>query len=217
MTKLIAKEARLAATPLTYFFMLAAFMTLLPGYPILVGTFFICLGIFYSFQNAREANDVVYSVLLPVKKTDIVKAKYAFCAVIEAVFFALIAALTVLRMTILSDAEAYKTNALMNPSPVYLAFVLLLFAAFNVIFLGAFFKTGWKIGIPFIVFTAVTLVLIFVAEALHYVPGLAFLNVTHGERLPMQFICLAAAAAVYALSFFASRAVSMKRFERVDL
>ena len=48
-------------------------MTLLPGYPILCGVFFITLGIFQSFQSAREANDIVFSALLPIAKRDVVK------------------------------------------------------------------------------------------------------------------------------------------------
>ena len=133
-------------------------MTMLPGYPILLGAFFVCLGIFYSFQNAREANDVIYSVLLPVKKTDIVKSKYLFVVILEGAAFALASALTALRMTALSGASPYLTNALMNASPFYLAIVLLIFAAFNTLFLGLHFRTGWKIGpVTMVIYAIVTL------------------------------------------------------------
>ena len=76
MTKLLNKEFRLCASPLSWIFLIAAGMTLLPGYPILVGAFFVCFGVFHSFQNAREANDVLYTVLLPVRKRDFVRAKF---------------------------------------------------------------------------------------------------------------------------------------------
>ena len=78
MKNLLNKELRLAASPLSYIFLVAALMTLLPGYPILMGAFFICLGVFQSFKYARESNDVLYSVLLPVKKSDFVRSKFAF-------------------------------------------------------------------------------------------------------------------------------------------
>lgn len=68
MKNLLTKELRLTATILSYLFILFAVMTLIPGYPILVGAFFICLGIFYSFQLGRENNDILFTVLLPVKK-----------------------------------------------------------------------------------------------------------------------------------------------------
>jgi hypothetical protein len=73
MNTLLKKEMRLSALLLTYLFIGFAFMTLLPGYPILCGVFFITLGIYQSFQNARESNDIVFSALLPIAKRDVVK------------------------------------------------------------------------------------------------------------------------------------------------
>lgn len=64
---------RLSALLLTYLFIGFGVMTLVPGYPILCGAFFITLGIFQSFQSAREANDIVFSALLPIAKRDVVK------------------------------------------------------------------------------------------------------------------------------------------------
>ena len=70
-----------------------AFMTMLPGYPILCSVFFINLGIFQSFQSAREANDIVFSALLPVAKREVVRGKYQFSVLIELCGFALMAVL----------------------------------------------------------------------------------------------------------------------------
>ena len=53
MKKLLSKEIRLAASPLSWIFLVATLMMLLPGYPILMGAFFVCFGVFHSFQNAR--------------------------------------------------------------------------------------------------------------------------------------------------------------------
>ena len=66
--KLLKKDLRLALSPLTPLFLLFSFMALIPRYPILVGAFFVCLGVFYSFQQAREAGDILYTVLLPIRK-----------------------------------------------------------------------------------------------------------------------------------------------------
>ena len=59
MNALLKKEIRLSSLLLTYLFIGFGAMTLLPGYPILCGAFFITLGIFQSFQSACEANDIV--------------------------------------------------------------------------------------------------------------------------------------------------------------
>ncbi len=45
---LLRKEMRLSALLITYLFTGFGFMTLLPGYPILCGVFFISLGIYQS-------------------------------------------------------------------------------------------------------------------------------------------------------------------------
>ena len=83
MNALLRKEMQLSALILTYLFIAFGLMALLLGYPILCGVFFITLGIYQSFQSAREANDIVYTALLPVAKSDVVKGKFQFVIFIE--------------------------------------------------------------------------------------------------------------------------------------
>ena len=217
MKSLLNKEFRLAASPLSFIFLAGALMTLLPGYPILMSAFFICFGVFHSFQNAREVNDVLYTALLPVKKSDFVKAKYAFTCIIQLGGFALCAALTAVRMTALSAAAPYVSNALMNATPVFLAFALLIFAAFNTLFVGGFFKTGYKIGMPFLAFGVAALVLIALAETLPHLPGLTFLHDPAGERLGLQFAVLSVSAVLYAALTLLACRKAQRRFEMIDL
>ena len=216
MKELLYKERKLAASPLSYFFVLFALMTLIPGYPILVGALFVCLGLFYSFQNARECGDILYTVLLPVKKTDAVRAKYAFCCRLQLLSLALMAALTALRMTLLADKSIYTENVMMPANPAFLGFALLIFAAFNTVFLGGFFKTAYGIGKPFIAFIAAALLLVGVGETLHHLPPLAVLKGTDLRSLLIQCIVLAAGAALYALLTASSQKKSVRRFEALD-
>ena len=215
--KLLRKEMKLAASSLSWLFITFALMTFIPGYPILVGAFFVCFGIFHSFQSGRENNDILYTVLLPVSKTDAVKAKYKFTVLIQMIAFAISAAITLLRMTLMTDAQPYITNPMMNANQAYLAYMLLVFALFNWIFLCGFFKTAYKFGLPFILFIIFSFLLITVAEALHFIPELAYLNATDTIRDINLWIMLAAAFAVYAIGTSISCKVAMKRFERVDM
>ena len=217
MKNLLNKEIRLSASPLSWFFLTAALLTLVPGYPILLSAFFLCFGIFHSFQNGRETNDILYSALLPVPKGDVVRVKYAFTCMIQLIGFVLMALLTTVRMVFLGEAEVYRNNALMNAGPLFLAIALLIFCAFNTAFLGGFFKTAYRIGLPFLAFGIVTLVLIALGESLHHIPGLSFLNTPSGERLGPQFLFLAAAALIYALGTWLSCHSAVKRFEVLDL
>ncbi|MBQ3894788.1 MAG: ABC-2 transporter permease [Clostridia bacterium] len=213
--KLVSKELKLSASPLSYVFILGAAFCMIPNYPALVGAFFVCLGIFYSFQNAREANDTLYTVLLPVAKRDAVKAKYLFAAVVEALAFAGFAALTALR-TALSEVPPYDKNALMQPNLALLGYVLIVFTIFNTVFICGFYKTAYKIGKPFIVFSVLAFVFIVATEVVHHLPGLGALNKTGADGFYVRLAILVASAAIYAASFFTSMNAAEKRFEKID-
>ncbi len=181
MNKLLKKELRLTAAPITYFFLAFALMTLIPGYPILVGGFFITLGIFYTFQMARESNDILYTALLPCKKQDVVRAKYTFCVLIE-----------------------------------LLGWLLILFALFNSVFLGGFFRTAYGLGKPFILYSIAGFAVICLAEALHHFPGMAAMN-SQTEGFGMQLIVLAAGVLLFVGMTALSCRKAQKNFERIDL
>ena len=131
MKNLLMKECKLAALPLTYCFIAFGLMSFLPGYPILCGAFFVTLGMFQSFQTAREANDIVFSALLPIAKKDVVKGKFLFVCFIEGCALLLMVVAVIVRMTALSGAGPYRTNALMNANPFAMGAALFLFGTFG--------------------------------------------------------------------------------------
>ena len=217
MKNLIYKEFKLSASALSFLFLPFALLALVPGYPILVGIFFICMGIFQSFAKSRENNDILYTVLLPVKKSDAVRAKYAFVLVIEFLGFLLCAAATAVRAFCLSALGAYKNNVLMNANFVYLGFVLLIFAAFNLVFLNGFFKTAYYYGKPFVAFIVAAFLLVAVAETLHHLPGLEFLNGAADADTIIRAIFFVVCAAVFAAITALALKSSKKRFSDIDL
>ena len=217
MKNLLSKELRLSTPILTYIFIAFALMTFIPGYPILCGAFFVCLGIFQGYQYARESNDVMYSVLLPIKKSDVVKAKYLSAVFIELMAFGICAVCTVIRMTVFADSFVYKHNVLMAANPVFHAFVLLIFLSFNVIFIGGFFKTAYKFASSFVSFIIVNFIIIGAGEALHHLPGLSFLNEISGNMMGLQYIILIISTVVFILGSILSCILSQKCFEKIDL
>ena len=217
MKALLRKEMRLTSLVLTYLFIAFAFMTLIPGYPILCGVFFITLGIFQTFQSAREANDIVYSALLPVPKTDVVKGKYVFTIFIELCGLAIMTILTLVRMTALKDAMPYKTNALMNANLVFLAFAFFIFGLFNMIFIGGFFKTAYKLGKHFVIYIVVTFFVIGIAEALHHIPGLEALNAFGFDSIGVQVAVFVVGVVLFVGLTLISYKKSCKNFEKIDL
>lgn len=217
MKKLLKKDLRLCATPLTYAFIAFGLLTFFPGYPILMVGFFVCLGLYHSFQGARESNDLLYTALLPVAKADVVKSKYLFCAVIELSAFTLSAAVTLLRMTVFVDSALYRGNFMMNANPAYLGLLLLLFGLFDTIFLGGFFRTGYSIGKPFLRFCIVALIYIGAAETLHHLPGLEAVNAFGLESLPLQLGILLCGLALSVTMTVLSCRSAIRAFEKTDL
>ena len=217
MRNILVKEMKLSASPLAFLFIAFGLMFFIPGYPVLCGVFFVTLGLFHSFQTAREANDIVFSALLPIPKRDVVKGKYLFVCFIEACGLALMAIATAIRMTVLADAPVYRNNALMTANPFALGMALLIFGLFNGIFVGVFFRTAWKQGRPFVIYIIAAFGMITVAEALHHISGLEALNAFGTERLGLQLICLLAGFLTFALITVLSYRKACRDFEKIDL
>ncbi len=217
MRNILRKEMRLSASLLSYLFILFGLMFFLPGYPILCSAFFVALGIFQSFQTAREANDIVFSALLPIAKRDIVKGKYLFVCLIEGCALLLMALAVVLRMTVLSESLVYRGNALMNANLFALGMASMIFGLFNAIFVGGFFKTGYRFARPFVTFIITCFLAIFIAEALHHVPGLEKLNAFGTDDMALQLILLAAGIFIFLLISVLSYRRACEQFERIDL
>lgn len=217
MRTLLKKEMQLAASPLSYLFISFGLMAFVPGYPILVGSFFLCLGLFQSFQFAREASDIPFSALLPVAKGDIVRAKYAFCIVIELCYFLLTTVPVLIRMSVLSDLSVYRSNALMNANLVYLGYVLLIFGLFNLIFVGGFFKTAYQFAKPFVSFIVAAFAVVALAETLFNIPPLSPLNAFGFTHMALQVALLAAGMAAFAALTTLSIRQAVKSFRLIDL
>ena len=217
MRNILLKEVKLSASLLSFLFIPFGLMFLLPGYPILCGVFFVTLGIFQSFQNAREANDMVFSALLPISKRDVVKGKYLFTCTIELCSGLLMTLAVALRMTVFSDAAVYRSNALMNGNLFALGMAFVEFGLFNLIFVGGFFKTAYKFGRPFVGYIIAVFLTIGIAEALHYIPGFGFLNAFGMEYFAVQLLLMGLGVVFYLAVTLLSYQKACKRFEKIDL
>ena len=217
MKNILKKEMTLSASILSYLFIPFGLMFFVPGYPILCGVFFTTLGIFQSFQNAREANDIVFSALLPIAKKDVVKSKYLFSCMIELCSVFLMACATLVRMTILADAPLYRNNAMMNANLFALGMALLIFGLFNLIFIGGFFKTAYKFGKPFVTHIIVAFFVIGIGEALHHVPGLEAVNAFGFDYFLLQLGLLALGIIAFVVLTAVSYRCAFRNFEKIDL
>lgn len=217
MKNMMRKEMKLSASLLCYLFILFGLMFFLPGYPILCGSFFVTLGLFQGFQYAREANDIVFSALLPISKRDVVKGKYMFVCFIEGCSLILMLAAALIRMTVLSDSIVYRTNALMNANFFALGGAFFIFGLFNVVFLGGFFKTAYKLARPFVAYIIAVFLTIGILETLHHIPGLEVVNAFGFDHIGFQCFSLLMGAAVFLCMTVLSYKSACRSFEKIDL
>ena len=105
----------------------------------------------------------------------------------------------------------------MNANLFALGMACVIFGLFNWIFVGGFFKTAYKFARPFVTFIIAAFLVIFAAEALHHVPGLAMLNAFGTEKITIQIVLLLAGAAVFLLLTVFSCRKACADFERIDL
>ncbi len=71
---------------------------------------------------------MLYTALLPVRKRDVVRARYIFAVCVQLAGVLLCGLLTLLRMTALGEASVYGTNPLMNANPAFLGYLLAMMA-----------------------------------------------------------------------------------------
>ncbi|MCI5885780.1 MAG: ABC-2 transporter permease [Clostridiales bacterium] len=217
MKNILRKEMHLGALAIVYIFILFGLMFMIPGYPVLCGAFFLTLGLYQNYRYGRECNDLLFSALLPIAKKDVVKGKFVFTCIIQMCCFVLMALSVLMRMTLFRYQNVYLSNPLMNANLFALGTALVLFGLFNLIFVGSYFKTGYRTGMPFVIYMAVCFAVITAAEALHHIPGFGALNAFGCEHAPLQLAAFAAGVICYAGLTLLSYRKSCDRFERIDL
>lgn len=213
MMTLLYKEMRLAAHPTSIVFAFLGCLVLVPSYPYSVVFMFGCLAPYITFLNARETNDVWYTAVLPITKRESVLGK---CLLV--VSFQLFQLLFSIPFAILRDAMNMANNPVgLDATVAWYGFGFFLYAVFDLLFLTAFYESGYKAGKAFIL-AALPMVFLMVAiEAAAHIPALVWMDSRQPEHLRMQLPILLIGIASYgALVPFAYR-ISAKRFEKVDL
>ena len=83
LSKLLYKEFKLALHPAAVLFLLLSSMMLIPNYPMYVLFFYNTLGIFFICLSGRENHDLAYSLSLPIRKRDAVRARIVFAVILQ--------------------------------------------------------------------------------------------------------------------------------------
>jgi len=229
MKALIYKELKLALHPVCYIFVLLfPFMILIPSYPL--GTAFIYVLasypiLFLGANKGQQSNDLLYSVLQPVRKKDIVLARIITVLLMQVVTMLLMCALfplaTYINGIISQQAIASGTKAPEIPGLGYNAFVsilafgLITFALSDLIFFPIYYHKGRSIvmstilmivGFTLVIFGFTLIIPLFSSEFKSF----------FSDNLGLQFGFLGIAIVLTTIIHCVIYRISSKELEKVD-
>ena len=215
MKELMYKEFKLSMQPVAYIFLSLSVLLCIPNYPYYVTFFYTCLGIFFVFQANRENRDVYYMMALPIRKRDIVKARFYLVVCIE-----LAQVMACIPFAFIRDKFIPMNNQVgieANIAFIGLSFIML--GLFNFIFLTQYYKSGYKIGVPFIKSTAMMVIYMVVAEImLRVIPYMRdYCDSVSIENQIKQIPVLLLGVILYTAMTLLSYKKSADSFDKLDL
>lgn len=213
MFNLLYKELRLAAHPTFYVFTLLGALVLVPSYPYGAVFLFGSLAPYITAMYGRETNDIYYTVLLPVKRCDVVVGKCLMVAVMQIAQLLVSLPFAFLRVYLLPQGNPVGIEA----NVAYYGFGLLLYAVFDFIFITQFFATAYKAGRAFILASVPLILGITAMEIIVHLPAFYWLDSTAPADLLRQLPILLVGGTLYGLALPSACYVAKKRFQQVDL
>ena len=214
MLKLIKKEFSLAVHPTAWIFLALSAMLLIPNYPYYVVFFYTGLGLFFTCLTGRENRDIDYMLLLPIRKRDIVTARFASTLVLEGLQLVAAAGFAVLRGFLLKEGN----QAGMDANTAFFGLALVQLGLMNFIFFTRYYRRPEKVGSAFIVTSIACFGYIGIAEAAAFAAPFVrdVLDVSDPANLPVKLAVLGSGAAVFAALTTLAYHRSVRSFEALD-
>lgn len=215
MRNLLMKEFRLVMNPLYFLFTLFGVLLLIPQWVFFVAPMYI---LFIALPNiimsARAQKDTEFTMLLPIRKGDAVRARVLAFAILEVVQIAVVAVFAALNITLY-----HVPNFFIDPNVAYIGCVFAMFGVFNVVFFPMFYRTAYKLALPLIVSITVTILFAGAIETLVVtVPAVTrVLDGISSTALVSQIPVLLFGIGVFALLTWISIQISIKRFSKVNI
>ena len=215
MKNLLYKEFKLVLHPAILITLLLEVLLFIPAYPYFIVFWYPLATIFIIFKTLRENKDVFFTACLPARKKDMVKARVYSVVTIE-----LMQTVVAVPVAIISSMINQHGNTLgMDANMAFFGFVLIMYAIFNGVFLPMFYKTAYKIGMPFfLAFAAVTIYSIGLEFAVQLIPFLKTnLDTMGSSHLISHLLVLIGGIGIFALTTALVNKKAAKNFEKIDL
>ncbi len=215
MLKLLKKEILLTMHPTSVIFLGLSAMLLIPNYPYYTIFFYMSLAIFFTCLTGRENHDVFYTMMLPVNKEDIVRARFALV-----IFLEMLQMIVAVPFALLRQSFPLPGNAVgMDANIAFFGFTFAMLGIFHLVFFEVYYKDINKVGKAFVVTATVEWIYIIVAEALtHVVPFMRDkLDTSDSQYVPEKLVVLAIGIIVYVLCTFLALKRAQQHFKKLDI
>ncbi len=212
MNNLLYKEFRLAINPFFYVMpvLLGALMFISQWLFFLVPMYFCFITAPNHFGLLKSNNDVSYSVMLPVSKKEIVKARIVSVMTLEMIHIVMMVV-----FTLAHNALYTVNNFFMDPNYAFFGLVFIMFGLFNLILFPIYYKTAYKYGAAVIISTVAALLFAAAVEVLVVLNKdvAVFLE----ADLTRQLVILTVGIFVFVITAAISYKMSIKLFKKVDV
>lgn len=230
MKNLLYKEFMLAIHPMVWVFALFGLMIFIPNYPNSVFVIYVMMSFIFLFQGSRENNDTFYSALLPIKKRDIVKARFLSILAFEMLSIIMAAVAGISTYFMGYGPMGKQIGSLSNgggvgipPTLAFFGFVFLAFAIFNSVFLNMHYHQRFRMLVPMILSSVLGYLPLILAEIFASMQGTPLESISHqldvvaNDTLVCQLLIFLGGIGTYVVSFFLTYFSCAKKFERIDL
>ena len=217
MITLLKKEFSLSLHPTSFFYPLFAAFVFIPDYPYEVPFFFCTLSVFLTCITGRENGDLTFTSLLPVAKKDVAFARILSTVIMQFITLLLLNLFVVIKCAVPAlstpNVSGLDANIALN------GIGLLIFGVFNIVFFIPYFTHPTKIGIPFLISSILTFVIIGSSVTLATaVPAYqTYIDTPDHSYVGYKLIVVAVGLIVYIVLTLLAVKISCKRFEKVNL
>jgi hypothetical protein len=217
MYNLLMKELKIGVSPFFYVlpFLTGALM-LIPGWLYFLVILYFC---FITVPNMlggyKSQNDLMFTSMLPVSKSDIVKAKVAFIAILELLHVVVAAIYGLISFRLYPDL----TYFFFSPTLGFWGLCFVMLAVFNIILIPMYFKTAYKYGAATIASTTAAILFAGGAEWLGIQNSYMFelFKGTGADNIAVHLLILAAGIAIFAIFTAIAYHIANKRFLKVEV
>lgn len=213
MKNLLYKEFKLSIAAGFFLLPLLGALIIIPNWVYYVALMY-CMFVTVPniFTTNKAYNDIGFTVMLPVKKSDIVKARMASIIVMELLHLLVAAVFAVMNI-----AWFKGNNVFSEPNVAFFGLAFVMFGIFNLILFPGFYKTAYKVAMPVILAMAAAIVFMVIVECLViFVPTVSE-YIDGVTNMAAQIPVLLIGILLFALSAVVAFRISAKRFDRIDL